>query len=90
MRGVGMVQAGSPVVFPVTQSDVADATGLSLVHVNKRLQTLRERGLIGRNPQYLEILDWEGLRQLAGFDPAYLHFKAVPGEVMHHDLQNSF
>jgi CRP-like cAMP-binding protein len=84
MDAVGMVPSGRPIVFPVTQTDVADATGLSLVHVNKRLQTLRDDGLIGRNPQHLEIPDWEGLKALAGFDPAYLHYKTfgsddVPG-----------
>lgn len=74
MKAVGMVTMGNPIVFPVTQTDVADATGLSLVHVNKRLQTLRDQNLIGRDPQRLEILDWDGLRELAGFDPSYLHY----------------
>jgi CRP-like cAMP-binding protein len=71
----GVARPGNSVAFPVTQTDVADATGLSLVHVNKRLQSLRDMGLIGRDPQRIEILDWEGLRSFAGFNPDYLHFK---------------
>jgi CRP-like cAMP-binding protein len=80
MDAIGLVQPGRPIIFPVTQTDVADATGLSLVHVNKRLQILREKGFIGRNPQQLEILDWDGLKQFAGFHSAYLHFKTALGQ----------
>ena len=72
---VGLTTPGEPVRFSITQSDIADATGLSLVHVNKTLKRLKDDGLIGRNPNELQILDWEGLKQVAGFDPSYLHFK---------------
>lgn len=75
MRAVGLAEPGKPVRFYITQTDIADATGLSLVHVNKTLQTLKAQNLIGRDPQMIEILDWEGLKNLAGFDPTYLHFK---------------
>jgi CRP-like cAMP-binding protein len=72
---VGLAEPGRPVSFYITQTDIADATGLSLVHVNKTLRSLKERGLIGRDPLKLEILDWKGLRDAAGFDPSYLHLK---------------
>ncbi len=75
MKAVGLAEAGKPVKFHITQSDIADATGLSLVHVNKTLQALKAQNLIGRDPLMIEILDWEGLKTMAGFDPAYLHFK---------------
>jgi CRP-like cAMP-binding protein len=75
MEAVGLVGPGEVADFPVTQTQIADATGLSLVHVNKRLQILREKDLIGRNPLAIEILDWDGLKRFAGFNPAYLHFK---------------
>ncbi|WP_315986470.1 Crp/Fnr family transcriptional regulator [Microvirga sp. Mcv34] len=59
--------------FPITQSEMADALGLSNVHVNRTLQELRARGLIGEQGHLLKILDWEGLKQAGEFDPTYLH-----------------
>jgi CRP-like cAMP-binding protein len=59
--------------FPITQTEIADALGLSSVHVNRTLQDLRAQGLIGDQGQILKILDWEGLKQVGEFDPAYLH-----------------
>jgi len=75
MCAAGLAEPGKPVRFHITQTDIADATGLSLVHVNKTLQMLKAKNLIGRDPQMIKILDWEGLKSLAGFDPTYLHFK---------------
>lgn len=75
LKAVGLAELGKPVKFYITQTDIADATGLSLVHVNKTLKSLKAQNLIGRDPQMIEILDWEGLKNVAGFDPAYLHFK---------------
>jgi CRP-like cAMP-binding protein len=74
---VGLAKHGEPSRFYITQTDLADASGLSLVHVNKTLQQLKEKGLIGRNPNLLEILDWEGLKTVAGFDQTYLHLKGT-------------
>jgi CRP-like cAMP-binding protein len=73
MRATGLAKHSRILQFPLTQTDVADATGLSLVHVNKSIRVLRERGWIGPYQQQLEILDWTGLQRFAGFDPAYLH-----------------
>lgn len=58
--------------LPVTQAELADATGLSTVHVNRTLQELRGKGLIELQSGTFLALDWEGLREAAGFDPAYL------------------
>jgi CRP-like cAMP-binding protein len=74
---VGLAKPGEPSRFYINQTDLADASGLSLVHVNKTLQLLKDKGLIGRNPNLLEILDWEGLKAVAGFEPTYLHFKGL-------------
>jgi len=41
---VGMVD-GEAFALPLTQEDMADALGLSVVHVNRSLRTLRESGL---------------------------------------------
>jgi CRP-like cAMP-binding protein len=58
--------------FPLTQTDLADAAGISLVHVNRSLRELREAGLVTVSINSLTIHDWERLKQLAEFDPCYL------------------
>jgi CRP-like cAMP-binding protein len=58
--------------FPLTQRDLADTLGLSPVHVNRTLQTLRAQGLIDLNRNWLTILDKKGLYAVAEFDPQYL------------------
>lgn len=78
LAAVGLAEPGRPVSFYITQTDIADASGLSLVHVNKTLRGLKDRGLIGRDPTKLEILDWKGLRDAAGFEADYLHLKDAP------------
>ena len=59
--------------LPVTQAVMADAIGLSTVHVNRVLQELRGAGLIRWKGTTLEVLDWPGLKEQAGFDPSFLH-----------------
>ncbi|TPE51644.1 Crp/Fnr family transcriptional regulator [Amaricoccus solimangrovi] len=71
--------------FPVTQSDLADATGLSKVHVNRTLQELRQEGLIRLANRQLTILDLDRLKRLAVFDPNYLH---LDREGAHLDANN--
>ena len=59
--------------LPLTQDVIADATGLTSVHVNRVLGKLRKDGLITLSSGQLTILDVERLKELAGFDPNYLH-----------------
>jgi CRP-like cAMP-binding protein len=73
-QAVGLVTDDS-FEFPITQGELADAMGLSPVHVNRTLQELRGRGLI-RGGRHLTILDWEGLKQVGEFDPTYPHQQA--------------
>jgi CRP-like cAMP-binding protein len=58
--------------FPLTQSELADVLGLSTVHVNRVLQTLRSRGLIEFSRNQLMIRNKAGLYETAAFDPGYL------------------
>jgi hypothetical protein len=55
--------------------DLADATGLSVVHVNRTLQELRGSGLITLRDRTLTVHDLPGLQDLAMFSPAYLRTK---------------
>ena len=70
---------GSPERFdlPMTQEQIGDATGLTSVHVNRMLHELARAGLIGRSKREVEITDWPRFREVADFDPAYLHTAAV-------------
>lgn len=59
--------------FPLTQEQLADATGLTAVHTNRTLQSLRKDGLIQLTARSLTVLDWERLKEVADFDELYLH-----------------
>lgn len=64
--------------FPLTQLDLADATGLTAIHVNRMLRQLRERKLLTFRGGRVEIHDWEGLQAVSDFDPTYLHLERRP------------
>jgi CRP-like cAMP-binding protein len=59
--------------LPMTQEQLADATGLTPVHVNRSLKGLEADGLIVREKRYVGIPDWGRLRDLSGFNDLYLH-----------------
>ena len=64
--------------LPITQEQIADALGLTPVHVNRTLRALREEGLVKASRGEFAILDWGGLVFAAGFDPAYLQLPGLP------------
>lgn len=74
MQMVGLVR-DNQMTFPVTQSELADATGLTAVHVNRTLQRLREEKLIKLANRNLTILDLGALQTAAGFSADYLHLR---------------
>lgn len=57
---------------PLSQYLLADALGLSAVHVNRVLRELREEGLLTFQKGHVIIHDLDGLVELAEFDRAYL------------------
>ena len=59
--------------FPLTQADLADATGLSKVHVNRTLQELRSAGLIVLKGKMLVVPSLERLMNAGLFNANYLH-----------------
>jgi len=71
--GVAGLVEGLSFNFPITQMQLADALGMSAVHVNRVLQELRSENLFTWQGQVIRILDWQGLQQRAEFDPRYLH-----------------
>jgi len=72
LRAVGLTE-GYSCDLPITQSEIADAAGLSTVHVNRTLQELRAARLISLKGTWLDVLDWHGLKDAGDFDPTYLH-----------------
>ena len=59
--------------LPMTQEQIADATGLTPVHVNRVLKELGRLGLIVRNKRAVAICDWGRLQEVGDFSTRYLH-----------------
>ena len=59
--------------LPMTQIDMADALGLSPVHVNRVIQELRRSGVLELRKHAVSIRDLPRLMQIADFDDLYLH-----------------
>jgi CRP-like cAMP-binding protein len=74
MRIVGLVD-NNRLALPITQEELADATGLTSVHINRTLQRLRNDNLIELRNGMLNVIDVNELRRAGGFDPSYLHIE---------------
>jgi len=59
--------------LPMTQEQLADATGLTAVHVNRVLKSLAADGLIERDRRVIRFPDWQRLRDVGDFNPRYMH-----------------
>lgn len=57
---------------PVTQADIADTLGLSLVHVNKQLRKLQKDGAIAFERDHVILYDIPRLIEVSEFDPEHL------------------
>lgn len=60
------------IFIPLRQRHLADALGLTTIHVNRTLRALRDEELMDLRGGVLRILDRENLTALAGFDSTYL------------------
>lgn len=69
---------GSAVTMPISQVAMADALGLSAVHVNRSLKELRAQRMIQLGGGVLVIVDFDGLARIGEFDPAYLQLGKSP------------
>jgi hypothetical protein len=58
--------------LPVTQSDLSDALGMTAVHLNRVLQSMRGDRLIRTHSRSITIENRPELEALAGFHPGYL------------------
>ena len=71
------------------QADLGDICGISTVHVNRSLKSLRMDGLVVLQGHHISIRDIDALADVAAFDPSYLyplvsdrpgHIRPSPGD----------
>jgi CRP-like cAMP-binding protein len=79
-RAVGLTEDNA-IRLPLTQLDLADALGLTSVHINRVIQGFRRDTLITLAHRRLILLNMERLQEIAGFDQDYLHLGGAPTEV---------
>jgi CRP-like cAMP-binding protein len=70
----GLVSSGFQ--LPMTQEQLADASGVTPVHVNRVLKGLEADGLITLDRGTIKFVDWRALQAAGDFNPRYLH---LPG-----------
>jgi len=66
---------GQSLRLPLTQAELGETLGISLVHANRVVGELRTRGVVRWRGEHIEILDWPALKEVAEFDPAYLELE---------------
>jgi CRP-like cAMP-binding protein len=59
--------------FPLTQRELSECLGLTVVHANRTLQELRRRQMVEVESREVRIVDRRGLEAAAEFDPLYLY-----------------
>lgn len=74
MDVVGLTDDGSCPLL-MSQAQLGEALGTSVVQINRTMQKLRADGLIDHKKGRLFILNWDRLREAADFDPAYLNLR---------------
>lgn len=74
LEAVGLVRDNT-YTLPITQTDLGHTMGLTVVHVNRMLMSLRDEGLIEVDAKRITIRDVRRLRMFSGFNPNYLHLK---------------
>ena len=79
-QAIGQGQ-GDTIPLPLTQTELADALGLTSVHINRVLQDLRKRKLLTLKNRVLVLLDFDKIAEIAGFNGSYLDPVAASEDV---------
>lgn len=72
LKTAGLAEDGS-FELPVSQAELADAVGISAVHMNRSLQALRGQKLIRTFRKTVTIENMPAMVELAEFTPGYMH-----------------
>ena len=59
--------------LPMTQEQLADALGLTPVHVNRTLKSLAADGVVYRKRRFISFTNWETVKAIGDFNGLYLH-----------------
>ncbi|WP_428410317.1 Crp/Fnr family transcriptional regulator [Hyphococcus sp.] len=70
--------AGHTFHMPVSQAMLADALGLSFVHINRVLRELEKTGVIERTKGRITLLQRDRLVEICDFQDDYLHLEDNP------------
>jgi CRP-like cAMP-binding protein len=77
MHTVGLAAQGK-FWFPITQAELADLLGLSVVHMNRTVQDLRATNMVRWEQSEVTLVDFPRLRRTSNFDPVYLNLWTEP------------
>ena len=72
LRKIGLSDDGR-IELPLSQIVLADALGMTSVHLNRVFKELKSSKIMALSRGRLEILDLDKLVEIAGFDQNYLH-----------------
>lgn len=73
-RAAGLTQ-GESFELRISQQMLSEAVGLTSVHTNRTLMLLRQSGAVEWRDGIVSIRDWARLKEIARFDPYYLHLR---------------
>ncbi|QNM81727.1 Crp/Fnr family transcriptional regulator [Sphingomonas sabuli] len=80
LEAAGAVEADGSYALPITQNELADTLGLTVVHVNRTLQRLRHDSVLEWSRRRFKVLDWALLAAVGGFNSNYLALEERPVE----------
>lgn len=78
LKSVGLVDGDNRFLLPVTQTELADTLGLTVVSVNRMIRNLRKDGMISAEGRNLVVRDVGRLKEFCGFNETYLHLRERP------------
>jgi len=78
LGSVGLVDAENRFLLPVTQTELADTLGLTVVSVNRMIRNLRNQGMIALEGKQIVVRDVDRLKAFSGFTGNYLHLDEKP------------
>ena len=72
LRAAGLTD-GHHFYLPLSQAQLGEAMGITIVHTNRSMGQLRKEGLINFEGRKVDVTNWPGLKKYADFDVRYLH-----------------